>query len=148
MELPFAEDVKHYWKTGSSSPDTWMDKTKKQIEEVGGYVTAEGFGSVEGSAAYMLAFEIDNENYKVIFPVLPTRSGKSINAKRQAATMLYHDIKAKCMVASVLGSRVAFFSYLQLEDGRVLSSVANPELTQKLPIMIPEKLRNIDKNTR
>ena len=139
MELPYAEDVKHYWKTGSSSPDTWIDKAKKQIEEVGGYVSAEGFGSVEGSAAYMLAFEIDEENYKVIFPVLPTKSGKNMDAKRQAATMLYHDIKAKCMVSSVLGSRVAFFSYLQLQDGRVISTIANPELAQKLPIMITER---------
>ncbi len=136
MELSYAEDLGHYWKTGSSSPDTWLERAKKLIREVNGEITAEGFGSIGTQAAYMLAFRINDDKFKVVFPVLYSRAGNTIAAKRQAATMLYHDIKAKCMVASVLGIKAAFFSYLMLPDGRVASEVATPELAQNFSLML------------
>jgi len=136
MELPYAEDLGHYWKTGSSSPDTWLEKAKKLIREVDGEIITEGFGSIGIQAAYMLAFRINDDKFKVVFPVLYSRSGNAIAAKRQAATMLYHDIKAKCMVASVLGIKAAFFSYLMLPDGRVANEVATPELAQNFPLLL------------
>lgn len=136
MDLPFAEDIGHYWLTGSSSPDIWIEKAKKQIEEVGGVINADAYGSVEGRAAFMIAFSIDSSKFKVVFPILESRTGKTMAAKRQAATMLYHDIKAKCMVASVLGSKTAFFSYLMLPDGRTASEVATPELAQNFPLLL------------
>jgi len=136
MELPYAEDLGHYWKTGSSSPDTWLEMAKKLIREVNGEITAEGFGSIGTQAAYMLAFRINDDKFKVVFPVLYSRAGNTIAAKRQAATMLYHDIKAKCMVASVLGIKAAFFSYLMLPDGRVANEVATPELAQNFPLLL------------
>ena len=136
MGLPYAEDLGHYWKTGSSSPDTWLERAKKLIREVNGEITAEGFGSIGTQAAYMLAFRINDDKFKVVFPVLYSRAGNTIAAKRQAATMLYHDIKAKCMVASVLGIKAAFFSYLMLPDGRVASEVATPELAQNFSLML------------
>ena len=40
-ELPFAESV-NYWKTSRTSPDTWMDKVRRQIEKLGGQVLAAG----------------------------------------------------------------------------------------------------------
>ncbi len=56
-ELPFAEDVGHYWQTGHSSPDVWLARATTQIESVGGRVLAEGFGrDANGRAAYMLAW--------------------------------------------------------------------------------------------
>ena len=118
MELPFAEDLGHYWKTGVTSPDTWIEMAKKLIKEINGEITAEGFGSIGTQAAYMLVFRINEDKFKVVFPVLYSRAGNTIAAKRQAATMLYHDIKAKCMVAKVLGVKAAFFNYLMLTDGR------------------------------
>lgn len=136
MELPFAEDLGHYWKTGSSSPDTWLEMAKKLIREVDGEITAEGFGSIGTQAAYMLAFRINDDKFKVVFPVLYSRAGNTIAAKRQAATMLYHDIKAKCMVANVLGIKAAFFSYLMLPDGRVANEIATPELAQNFPLLL------------
>lgn len=136
MDLPFAEDIKHYWQTGSSSPELWIDKAKRQIEEIGGEIIAEGFGSAGGKAAYMMAFRFGGDNFKVVFPVLPSRAGKDLAARRQAATMLYHDIKAKCMVASVLGNKVAFFSYLLLVDGRATSELTNPELSEAFPLQL------------
>lgn len=138
MELPFAEDIGHYWQTGKSAPDTWLDKTRKIIESVGGSVVAEGFGSVEGKAAYMMAFKIGDDSFKVVWPVLPSRTGKPAAAKVQAATLLYHDIKAKAMTASVLGAQIAFFSYMMLPDGRVASELARPELSEAFPLQLKE----------
>jgi len=135
MELPFAEDIGHYWQTGRSAPDVWLEKTRKIIESVDGSVTAEGFGAVEGKAAYMMAFKIGNDSFKVVWPVLPSKTGKSSAAKVQAATLLYHDIKAKAMTASVLGAQVAFFSYMMLPDGRVASELARPELSGLFPLL-------------
>ena len=136
MNLPYAEDVGHYWQTGSSSSDVWIEKAKRQIEEVGGTINADAYGSMEGRAAFMIAFSIGDDRFKVVFPVLDSKTGKSGAAKRQAATMLYHDIKAKCMTASVLGSKAAFFSYLLLSDGRTASELATPELAQVFPLLL------------
>jgi len=137
-ELPYAEDIGHYWQTSKSSPDQWIDRCKKLIESIGGVVVAEGFGAVEGRSAYMMAFEIGDNSFKVVWPVLPSATGKSLAARRQAATLLYHDIKAKAMTASVLGSKVAFFSYMMLSDGRVASEVAAPELIGAFPFQLPK----------
>jgi len=134
LEQPNAEDV-NYWKTSRSSPDAWMDKTKRQIEHLGGQVLMEGFGSepITGRAAFMLAFRIGNDKFKVIWPVLPSKSGNERAARIQAATMLYHDIKAKCISSAVLGTRAAFFSFLLLPDGRTTAEVSTPELMQAIP---------------
>lgn len=136
MDLPYAEDIGHYWQTSQSSPDTWIDRAKKVIQDMGGEILAEGFGSARGQAAFMLAFKFEEQRYKVVFPVLPTYSGKEISAKRQAATLLYHDVKAKAMIASVLGVDVAFFSYMLLADGRVSSELAQPELAEAFPKLL------------
>ena len=136
MELPYAEDIGHYWQTGSSSPDIWIEKAKRQIEEVGGVINADAYGSMGDRAAFMIAFAIGDDKFKVVFPVLDSKSGKTIAAKRQAATMLYHDIKAKCMTASVLGAKAAFFSYLMLPDGRTASEAGRPELAQYFPLLL------------
>lgn len=138
MELPFAEDVGHYWETSKSSPDVWIDRAKKIIKDLDGEIVADGYGSASGRAAFMLAFRIKKQNYKVVWPVLPTYSGKDAAAKRQAATMLYHDVKAKAMTASVLGTEVAFFSYLMLPDGRAVSELAKPELSSAFPLQLRE----------
>jgi|SRR3990167_2357523 len=137
-KLPYAENIGHYWKTGISSPDTWIDKAKRLITEMGGQIEAEAFGASDGQAAFMFVFAIQGQRYKVVWPVLPTQysTSKDIDARRQAATLLYHDIKAKVMTASVLGARVAFFSYLQLPDGRTAAEVATPELSTHFPLLL------------
>lgn len=136
MELPFAEDIGHYWCTGNSSPETWMDKTCKLIGGLGGTVLTEGFGRTEDRAAYMLTFKFGNDVFKVVWPVLPSRTGKEMAARRQAATLLHHDIKAKAITASVFGTKAAFFSYVLLDDGRVASSLAVPELGNLFPLQL------------
>lgn len=132
----FAEDV-NYWQTGQSAPDVWMDKAKRQLEKIGGIVLAEGFGSdIHGRSAYMLQFQIENVVYKLVWPVLPSKTGRVSAARRQAATMIYHDVKAKCVSSQVLGHRSAFFSYMQLPDGRTAVEATVPELTEGIPRML------------
>jgi len=136
MNLPYAEDVGHYWQTSQSSPDIWIDRAKKIIQDMGGEILADGFGSAGGQAAFMLGFKFKEQQYKVVWPVLPSLSGKEGAAKRQAATMLYHDVKAKAMTASVLGFEAAFFAYMMLPDGRVSSELARPELAEAFPKLL------------
>jgi hypothetical protein len=129
----YAEDI-NYWKTGRSAPDAWLKKAKAQIVKLGGTVLAEGFGNDVGSgqAAYMLGFEIEGQRFKVLWPVLPSRSGEERSARIQAATLLYHDVKARCISATVLGARVAFFNYLVLPNGRTAAEMTGPHLLNVL----------------
>ncbi len=141
IELPYAEDI-NYWKTSRSFPDAWIDKSKSQIEKLGGTVLAEAFGNepATGRAAYMLQFEIHGNGFKVVWKVLPTKSGNEKAARIQAATMLYHDIKAKCVSATVKGARTAFFEYLLLDDGRTAPEATMPELAEGLPLLMTGQL--------
>lgn len=127
-----AEEVGNYWMTSKSSPDDWLDKTEKLIEGHGGRVLVRSYGKGEGSSAYLLGFVLDGRRYKIVWPVLPTKKSEQA-ARIQAATMMYHDVKAKIMAASVLGNRVAFFQYLMLPDGRTTVEVSDPELAVVLP---------------
>ena len=141
MQLPDAEDVR-YWRTGRSSPDIWIDKTRKIIEDdLGGSVEAEGFGRSDGQAAFMLQFTIDLQSFRVVWPVLPTRSGDDRAAKIQAATMLYHDCKARAISAAVLGPRIAFFQNLLLPNGKTAAQIADSDLAKLEPgtlLALPE----------
>lgn len=135
QKLPYAEDV-NYWQTGKSSPDTWIDNAQHEIKAIGGKILRWAFGMEESTrrAAYMMEFDLGGERFKIVWPVLPTRSGKNeASARIQAATMLYHDVKARCVSAKVIGKRSAFFNYLMLPDGRTAGSVATPEIAAQLP---------------
>lgn len=141
----YAEDV-NYWKSAELSGDTWIDKAKAEIKAAGGKVIADAFGSSDGRAAWMLEFSFGDERFRAVWPVLPTRSTSPAAAKAariQAATMLYHDIKAKAVSAKVHGTRSAFFQFLALPDGRTASEVASPELSNLMPrlLMAPAKER-------
>lgn len=115
-----------------------MDRAKKQIAALGGTVLAEGFGSepTTGRAAFMLAFEIGGDRFKIVWPCLPSKDGNEGAARIQAATMLYRDVKAKCVSATVLGTRAAFFSFLLLPDGRTATEVTMPELAEAWPRLL------------
>jgi hypothetical protein len=137
MEELFAEDVGHYWRTGQSSPDTWIDRAKGEISAAGGTVVSEAYGSDEqGRAAFMLEFMFFGERFRAIWPVLKSRTNNQKAARIQAATFLYHDVKARCMSAKVIGPRAAFFSYLMLPDGRTVSQVATPEIASLYPLLL------------
>lgn len=131
----YAEDV-NYWKTGQSAPDTWIDKAKAEIKAAGGTVGSEAFGNQGGNAAFMLEFMFGRDRFRVVWPVLPSKTKNERAAKIQAATMLYHDVKAKCVSAKVHGVRAAFFQYAVLSDGRTAAQVAEPELVNVYPKML------------
>lgn len=143
MAGPYAEDMP-YWKTGASAPDTWIDRAQVAILQAGGRAISNAYGrDGSGRAAFMLTFELAGEQYRIVWPVLPlrARSEKTIKASErsariQAATMLYHDTKARCLAARVLGARVAFFSFLLLPDGRTAGELAAPELAAHYPRML------------
>lgn len=134
---PYADEV-NYFKTGTTAPDTWIDNAKKEISRAGGKVLSEAFGcDGDGRAAYLLEFAFGSEHFRAVWSVLPVRNPKDERAARiQAATMLYHDIKAKCVSAKVHGARAAFFQYLALPDGRTAAQLAAPELTEAWPKLL------------
>lgn len=134
--MPYAEEV-NYWQTSKSDPDNWMDKAKRQIEALGATIKAQGFGTADGKAAYMLAFEILGDSFKIIWPVLPQKyTGNERGAKVQAATMPYHYVKAVCLYAVVVGPKAAFFSHYLLPDGRMAHQVAGNELAEMTPRLL------------
>ena len=135
MNMPYAEDV-NYWKTSNSAPDTWIDKVKREIAGVGGRTTHEAFGNENGRAAYMLQFDLGGETYRAVWPVLRSKAGNERAARIQAATMLYHDVKYRCVQAKVFGARHAFFQFLLLPDGRTAAQLAAPELSASYPRLL------------
>ncbi len=84
----------------------------------------------------MLAFSLNGDRFKIIWPVLPSKCEDEAAARRQAATMLFHDVKAKCVAAQVLGGRMAFFCYLSLPDGRIVGHLAAPEIMNQVPKLL------------
>jgi len=115
-----------------------MERAKAEIARAGGSVLAEGFGSEPqtGRAAYMLAFELGGDRFKMIWPILPSKTGHGSAARIQAATALYREVKAACVKAKFLGTRAAFFAYWLLPDGRAASEAAAPELLEALPKLL------------
>ena len=37
----YAEDVGHYWKTGTPAPDTWIDRAKNEIRAAKGKILSQ-----------------------------------------------------------------------------------------------------------
>lgn len=123
-----------YWKTGKSPPSIWLDKAAEEVRRAGGTVLALAFGTDGSQKAYMLQFRIGGDMFRVVWPV--AKSSKWIHnrgnpkdqwevaAKRQAATMLYHDVKSSCVKMRVMGARVAFFAHLVLPTGEVAGEMA------------------------
>ena len=50
----YAEDV-NYWKTGTASPDIWIDRAKREIGAAGGRVYSEAFGRDIDAGAALIA---------------------------------------------------------------------------------------------
>ena len=132
MNLPFAEKL-NFWKTGNKAPGRYIEKAIKLITESGGTNIFESYGSHNGKAHYMIAFQLGEDKFKLLWPVLPTKHDTDqLAAKRQAATMLYHDVKNKCLKALIFGFRSAFFDSVMIADGRNLSEVSNQELNKHI----------------
>lgn len=144
MRLPYAEDL-NYWKTSRSGAGDWIAKTEKLIADFGGtvYMSAKGRG-FEGRMGYMIEFAFGDDRFRLVWPILPIRSGYAKDepaAERQAATMIYHDVKSRAMRHAIFGARVAFFEFLLLEDGRIAAQLAPDEMISgMLPAAFGPKL--------
>lgn len=134
----YAEDV-NYWKTSNVAPDGWIDKAKAEIKAAGGKVLGDAFGDQDGRAAYMMEFTFGADRFRLVWPVLSSKTKADRAARIQAATMLYHDVKSKCVSAKVHGLRAAFFQYALLPDGRTAAQLATPELTDRYPKLLTGK---------
>lgn len=114
------KEVGHYWKTSRSSAGSWIDKAEDLISSIGANVRSSSkLGATdEEPACYMIAWHYDAKDYMVTWPILPHDEADRLAAERQAATFLYHEIKAAIVRKKVIGSTRAFAPWLVLPDGR------------------------------
>lgn len=135
MQLPYADEVP-YFKTGTTTPDTWLEKAANEIKKREGAVVMRALANdiARGQGeAYLFVFMLEGEMFRVMWPVLPVRNDKDeLAARRQACTMIFHDVKARCVSADVLGARTAFLSYLLLPGGQTAADISSPELAADL----------------
>lgn len=107
-----------YWKTSSSSPGTWSERTRGLIEKNGGEVIGNGTMKKGGVECFVMSFDFGEDRFSACWPVLDHKyKGDEVAARRQAATMLYHDVKNRVVAMQVFGARIAFLGWLSLPDG-------------------------------
>ena len=139
MKLPYAHEV-DYWKTGTTrSPAQWIELAIQQIRGHGGTNIVQATGDQDGREAFMLAFALKGSTYKIVWPVLPVWNASEkdrASARRQAATTLYHDIKARCVSATRYGDRFGFFQFKLLPNGQTIGQLADPDLLEHLPTLM------------
>lgn len=119
-----------YWKSSSTGPDKWLEKTEKLIERYGGEVIQrmQGIDYKSGKSGFMITFKLEGDLYRISFPVFePKNQNDRRAAQIQAVTMVYHAVKANLIASMILGARAVFMGQLLLKDQRTLSEVANPE---------------------
>lgn len=126
-----------YFKTSQSSVETWTERAQKEIEGIGGKIISEINGSdLSGRAAFLIAFTIGEDKFKLVWPVLESKTGNKKAAKIQAATALYHDVKARVVAAKFLGIRESFFGYLLLPNGQTVSEATSSTLLDNIPTLM------------
>ena len=135
LELPLGETLP-YWKTGRSSPDVWLDKAERFIVDSDGEVVRQATGREGDSEAMMMEFHLDGDVFRVVWPVLPSRRDDRQAARRQAATMLYHDVKSRGVRHRIFGARVAFFEFLVLPSGATAQEVGAEAVVGSLPKLL------------
>jgi hypothetical protein len=137
IDRHYAEEV-NYWKTGSSAPEVWIDKTKREIRAIGGEVVGSADITEDGTghSAFAVAFRLQGQDYQIKWPILRPKQGDLQAARRQAATAMYYDVKAMCVKSKFLGARPAFMPFLQLPDGRTAAEASNEDLAAILPKLI------------
>jgi len=131
-DLPMAESMP-YWKTSKSGVESWLDKTEKMILDCDGVVHTRINGKFGEIEAIMIGFKIGEDDFKLIWPALQTKTDKDRpSAARQAATMVYHDTKARINKIKIFGPKIAFFDYLVLENGKSVSEMGGVKDVSKL----------------
>lgn len=138
-KMPYAEDMP-YWRTSKTSVDSWLEKVKLEIKRAGGVIIMSMYGDDHlGRAGFMIRFQFGDDYFQMTWPVLRPKSGdKDLPAaKVQAATMMYHSVKAKAVEIRVRGARAAFYGDLLLNDGRTTSEASQEAFLGSLPALLP-----------
>lgn len=131
-QLPYAKDLP-YWRSGSSAPDVWLEKAVAIVKKLGGTNVSCLSGMTDNGGTFLMQFDHGTERYRVIWPVLRVQRPDEMRAAQiQAATMLYHDCKAKALVAQVLGIRTAFIGQLLVNESQTVSQIATPLLAESV----------------
>lgn len=128
-ELPYCDELP-YWRTSRTSPDGWIVKTIKLLRDLGADSVSDAFVSAnDGRATFAIVFTFEGDTFRVVWPVMRIRNPKDESASRiQAATLLYHDCKAKAVSAKALGVRTAFIGQLLLKNGKTVQESQLPIL--------------------
>lgn len=143
--MKYANEV-DYWKTGQTrTPEQWIALAVKQLEDHGATNVVTASGDNDGRHCFMMQFMLAGQQHRIIWPVLPVRWTDSESDKRaakvQAATVLYHEVKHRCVVATRYGSQFGWFAYQQLPDGRTVQQLSSDELMRGVPeVMTPKML--------
>lgn len=124
----YAEDLP-YWKTGENA-DRNIQEAKNALANYGGKVTGEGYGMMDGEAAFFLQFEMHGETFRYVEPVMQSRTRDEKAAKIQAAASLKHAIKARVNEAVRHGARRAFMDSLLLPNGQMVYQQDNATLAR------------------
>lgn len=138
----YAPDV-DYWKTGSKrSAVQWIDLAVKQLRDHGATDVMQAIGEQNGREAFLLQFLLAGQRFRILWEVLPLplkmQSEADQRAARvQAATSLYHDVKARCVAAARYGGEMGFFQFKVLPDGRTVQQLTDAELTERYSTMLP-----------
>lgn len=133
----FAEDFP-YWKTSKASADSWLEKVKDEIKRAGGIVQSTMYGDDDtGRAAFMIRFRFGQDEFKMIWPCLKSKTGNQQAAKVQAITMVYHTVKARAVEVRIRGARTAFYGDLLLTDGRTANEATEDAFLGRLPALLP-----------
>ena len=123
-----------YWKTGRTSPEEWVRKACVEIERAEGTIDLCLPSAYQhGRMAHVIQFSLNGDSFRLMWPVAEHEPTDTVAALRQAATMLYHDVKSRCVAARVFGARWAFQAELMLPDGRTAGQLGTPELIEVLP---------------
>lgn len=133
----YAEDLP-YWKTSRSGADEWLEKAKDEIKRAGGKVVSSLYGDDgTGRAGFMIVFQFGEDRFRMSWQVVQSKTGNQSAGKVQAATMLYHTIKARAVEIRVRGARMAFFGDLLLGDGRTAAEATGEQFLSYLPALLP-----------
>ena len=132
--MPYAEEM-NYWKSSKQPPGYWLDKAADFLTDNGAEVRTTAKGSGNGCVAYLIEFSVDGDAFRIVWPVLESKSGDVKAAERQAATMLFHDVKNRAIRLAIGGARTAFFEFLMLPNGRSVGELSSNEITDAAKLL-------------
>lgn len=118
-ELPYAEEL-NFWKTSKSSADKWLNDAEDIIAKFGGTVTLRAKGRAGENQAYAFQFSHNNDRFKILYPVLPTKNGDVRSAERQCCQFIFYEVKNRSIQVKIFGFKSAYFEFLMLEDGQTV----------------------------